>query len=242
MKLSVLGYNTYNVPWGYQDIRTILFWCIMKTDAEIICLQEVFSKYSQDEIKEFCRQSKRWTCYFANDSCKVGKITPFFHAGSGLAILVKDTVLVTGPPYTEAFQAYGGVDSLVNKGFLVIPCQKDSVNFQIVNTHFQSDISEFKPYYKSYKHLREYQEAQIANCMERLPCPIIVGDFNLNEFMHLHRFEKNAEVTHPKSGQHLDHCLTTVSKKDRFKKVDLHYFRDVCYSDHIPVLYELTIL
>jgi endonuclease/exonuclease/phosphatase family metal-dependent hydrolase len=134
-----------------------------------------------------------------------------------------------------------GVDSLVRKGFMVVHCRKNGKEFQVVNTHFQSDMTEI-PYCRlRYNETRLKQEKQLYQTVRHLSCPIVVGDFNTEEFMYFECLEKGHRWTYKDTGERLDSCLRTYQHKQAFEKANSQYFYDVRFSDHIPVLFTLKV-
>jgi endonuclease/exonuclease/phosphatase family metal-dependent hydrolase len=135
-----------------------------------------------------------------------------------------------------------GVDSLVRKGFMVLQCKKEGKLFQIVNTHFQSDMTEV-PYWRiRYNETRLKQEKQLYQTVRHLSCPIVLGDFNTEEFMYFECLEKGHRWTYKSTGERLDSCLRTFQDKHKFQKVDSIYHYTVNFSDHIPVLFRLDVV
>jgi endonuclease/exonuclease/phosphatase family metal-dependent hydrolase len=242
MLVNVGTYNVFGMPWGSKQLRSILLWTFLQSRCEIMCLQEVWSKAHQELIKDLCRESGTWTCYFPYSNIhRLGRWTSRFHSGSGLCILVKNTVEVIDELEGHTFILSKGVDSLVRKGFMVVHCRKNGKEFQVVNTHFQSDMTEI-PYWRlRYNETRLKQEKQLYQTVRHLSCPIVVGDFNTEEFMYFECLEKGHRWTYKDTGERLDSCLRTYQHKQAFEKANSQYFYDVRFSDHIPVLFTLKV-
>ncbi len=242
MNLLVGTYNVFGMPWGSKDLRSILLWIFLQSDAEIMCLQEVWSKQQQCLIRKLCEDSKTWSCYFPYSNIhRLGKWTERFHSGSGLCILVKHTVEVVDEVEGHTYILYKGIDGLVRKGFMILPCKKEGKLFQIVNTHFQSDMTEIPFWRLRYNETRLKQEKQLYQTVRHLSCPIVLGDFNTEEFMYFECLEKGHRWTYKDTGERLDSCLRTFQDKDKFKKVDSFYHYNLKFSDHIPVLFKLEV-
>jgi endonuclease/exonuclease/phosphatase family metal-dependent hydrolase len=243
MILNVGTYNVFGMPWGSKHLHSIILWIFFQSNAEIFCLQEVWSRHHQELIQRLCRESRTWSCYFPyHNSHKLGQWTQRFHSGSGLCILVKNTVDVLEEPECHTFIVMKGVDSFVRKGFMILQCKKDDVQFQVVNTHFQSDMTEI-PYWRvRYNETRLKQEKQLFQTVRHLTCPIVVGDLNTEEFMYFECLEKTHAYTFVDTRERLDTCLRSHIHKDLFKKLQAQYLYDIRYSDHIPVLFRLDIV
>ena len=242
MNLLVGTYNVFGMPWGSKDLQSILLWIFLQSGAEIMCLQEVWSKQQQILIRKLCEDSKTWSCYFPYSNIhRLGKWTDRFHSGSGLCILVKNTVDVVDEVEGHTYILYKGVDGLVRKGFMILPCRKEGKLFQIVNTHFQSDMTEIPFWRLRYNEIRLKQEKQLYQTVRHLSCPIVLGDFNTEEFMYFECLEKGHRWTYKDTGERLDSCLRTFQDKDKFKKLESFYHYNLRFSDHIPVLFQLQV-
>lgn len=242
MLLQIGTYNVWGMPWGSKHLRSILLWTFLQSTAEIMCLQEVWSKHQQQLIQQLCEESHTWTCHFPYSNIhKLGKWTDRFHSGSGLCILVKDTIEVTEELEGHTFIINKGIDSFVRKGFMILQCKKGDTSFQIVNTHFQSDMTEVPCWRIRYNETRLKQEKQLFQTVRHLSCPIVVGDFNTEEFMYFECLEKGHRWTYRDTGERLDSCLRSFQHKHCFEKLDSLYHYNVRYSDHIPVVFKLRI-
>ena len=242
MILQLGTYNIFGMPWGSKHLRSILLWIFLQSTAEIMCLQEVWSKQQQNLIKEMCQESRTWSCYFPYSNIhRLGKWTDRFHSGSGLCILLKNTIQVTEELEGHTYIISKGIDSWVRKGFMILHCQKEGKSFQIVNTHFQSDMTEIPFWRLRYNETRLKQEKQLYQTVRHLSCPIVIGDFNTEEFMYFECLEKGHRWTYKDTGERLDSCLRTFQDKDKFKKVDSFYHYNLRFSDHIPVLFKLEV-
>ncbi len=231
------------MPWGSKHLRSILLWIFLQSGAEIMCLQEVWSKDQQRLIEEMCHESHTWTCYFPYSNIhRLGKITSRFHSGSGLCILVKRTIEVVEELEGHTFILSKGVDTWVRKGFMILHCRKEGKDFQVVNTHFQSDMTEIPLYRIRYNETRLKQEKQLYHVVKNLSCPIVLGDFNTEEFMYFECLEKGHRWTYRDTGERLDSCLRAYCHKHSFDKIESMYHYNIRYSDHIPVLFSISII
>lgn len=242
MQLNVGTYNIFGMPWGSKHLRSILLWIFVQSGAEVMCLQEVWSLHQQTLIRDMCRESKSWSCYFPYSNIhRLGRLTSRFHSGSGLCILVKNTIDIVDELEGHTYILSKGLDSYVRKGFMILQCKKQSKTFQIVNTHFQSDMTEIPFWRIRYNETRLKQEKQLYQTVRHLSCPIVLGDFNTEEFMYFECLEKGHRWTYQETGERLDSCLRTFHDKHKFEKLDSHYHYTVNYSDHIPVIFNLKI-
>lgn len=242
MRINVGTYNVFGMPWGSRHLRSILLWIFLQSGTEVMCLQEVWSKQQQQMIKEVCEESKQWTCYFPYSNIhRLGKLTNRFASGSGLCILVKNTIQVTEELEAHTFILSKGLDAYVRKGFMIVHCRKDGKDFQVVNTHFQSDMTEIPLWRIRYNETRLKQEKQLYHVVKNLSCPIVLGDFNTEEFMYFECLEKGHRWTYTETGERLDSCLRTYTHKHVFEKVASQYQYGVRYSDHIPVSFTIEI-
>jgi endonuclease/exonuclease/phosphatase family metal-dependent hydrolase len=236
--LRILTYNVHGLPWIRCPIQSIFVWIKFQTHADIICLQEVFAKDLEPQIHA-CASKYGWVAYFADALPCWGKSVLQFHRPSGLCILVKSSIPVTKPPVFTPFLSAGGVDALVTKGILALEIEVHQKKIDIVNTHFQSDFTEFPCCRISYSEIRQHQEQQLAALVHYLPFPIICGDFNQDSFLYFTSIDSKKHCTFPQTGEHLDHLLVPTTKS--LPKTNITYFESVSLSDHIPVLFELDI-
>ena len=242
MSINVGTYNVFGMPWGSKHLRSILLWIFLQSGTEIMCLQEVWSKQHQEIIKQLCHESHTWSCYFPYSNIhKLGNYTNQFHSGSGLCILVKNTIEVVEELEDHSYILSKGVDSLVRKGFMILHCKKGEKKFQIVNTHFQSDMTEIPCWRLRYNEVRLKQEKQLYQTVSHLSCPIVLGDFNTEEFMYFECLEKGHRWTYRDTGERLDSCLRGFQYKEKFRKIKSFYHYTISYSDHIPVVFQLEL-
>ncbi len=241
MNLRVLTYNVFGMPWGLASIETVLLWAFYKTDAEILCLQEVFSKEHISRIREICSQSSSvWNCWFpVTEPTCLSRWTSYFDSPSGLCILTKKEITILSEPYFEPFEQVASVDRFVRKGFLHLMCEKEKQPFHILTVHFQSDFTECG-YRIRYQDIRIQQEIQLYKYMKELENAVVVGDFNMNRFYHFHFVNLRRESTFRQTGESLDHCLTL--EKNTVDSKQSTYFHEIKLSDHTPVLFCLRFL
>jgi exonuclease III len=241
MSLHLLTYNIFGMPWGCKNIESVLLWCFYKTDAEILCFQEVFSEEHKQKIMDICsKQESSWNCWFPSvDPTCLSRITSFFELPSGLCILTKKSIKIIGDPYFEEFQDSKSLDRFVRKGFFHLSCSKENHYFDIITLHFQSDFTECQLRIR-YQDIRIQQELQLFRYVKDLKNAIVVGDFNTQRLYHFQFVNSNRQSTFPQTGESLDHCL--VLPNSPVSCSTCKYFHAVHFSDHTPVLFHLKLL
>lgn len=242
MNLKVLTYNVFGMPWSYSSIESILLWSLYKTDAEILCFQEVFSDEHKQKLQEICsREDSQWNCWFPNaePSC-LSRWFRSFESPSGLCIITKKHIKVLSEPYFEPFEQVSSVDSFIRKGFFHLHCEKENYPFHILTVHFQSDFTELHCYRIEHQDIRIQQEIQVFQYVNQLDQAIVVGDFNTCRFYHFSFVNSYREPTFPQTGESLDHCLTL--RPSSIQSETVTYFHSVKLSDHTPVLFQLRFL
>jgi endonuclease/exonuclease/phosphatase family metal-dependent hydrolase len=239
MNLRVLTYNVFGMPWGLQSIESILLWALYDTDAEVLCLQEVFSQTHVQTIQRFCAMPRnRWTCWFptAEPTC-LSKLTSYFSSSSGLCILMKKQIHLLSEPYFEPFEKASNVDRWVRKGFFHLSCEKEGIPFHLITTHFQSDFTECKCRIQ-YSDVRLLQEWQLFQYCKSLSNLILVGDFNMSHFRWFKPVNSRLEPTLQHTEESIDHCLS-LQKGSVISCNAVTYHHEIELSDHIPVVFEL---
>lgn len=238
MNLKVLTYNVFGMPWGNKNIESLLLWCLYKTDAEILCFQEVFSKEHRRVIEEFCqREGSQWNCWFpTTPSTFLSQWFSLFECISGLCVLTKKSIEILEEPVFVPFKVSASVDRFVKKGFFHLICKKDGDLFHLITTHFQSDFTECGCRIR-YPSERILQEIELFAYTKHLPQLIVLGDFNSSRFYHFHFVNSPRQRTFRETGESLDHCL--VLRDSKILCEQAKYFHQVTLSDHTPVLFHL---
>lgn len=236
MNISILSYNIWGMPWGCRNIHELLLWIFCKSGAEIICLQEVFSKSCRLIIQEKARAAQ-WQVFFPEDPCWAGACINSFHSGSGLCILVKSTVEVLEEiPFVAFYHVESYVEKLVSKGYFGVVLQKEGVSFSIINTHLISDVTECSPFRIAHGHGRRLQEKQLIEGATNLKDPmLVVGDLNQEEHHYFHRMYPDEDYTFPNTLEQLDHVVCLPRDQSLFEVKEVCFFQDIVYSDHIPL-------
>lgn len=240
MRLSVVSYNIQGLPWIQCPIHSILTWIKIKLNPDIICLQEVFSQKLCSTIVDSCG-SLNYDAYFPeNMSTFLQRLVGFVNP-SGLCTLVRSDFFEKTSPIFKEYESCDGVDSFVRKGFFLLNLQKQAKNFQIINTHLQSDFTEFSSFRINYHDVRNLQENQLYQKIKLYPFPLLFGDFNRSHFHYFEKFNKEFHITFPQTGEQLDFMLIHKTISHLIKNRKTFYFDEINVSDHIPVLFHFDI-
>lgn len=238
MYIKILTYNIHGLPWCGTDIEGIANWIFTESGANIICLQESFSMDQRHTFQAEANKN-RWVSHFPNDRSWLGSCLRGLECGSGLSIFTHPSVHVHGIPVFEQFHISAGVDSLVKKGLFRIHCSIGSYNFNVINTHLQSDMTEIPNIRIQYNEVREAQQMQLYNAAAKLKNVFLVGDMNMQTFKWFDRPDPRHHITFAETGEHLDHLLVLHKESKNIKYISTEYFDDAHWSDHIPVLFSL---
>lgn len=241
MPLGLLTYNIRGLPWISCPIEAIFLWITWKVDCQICCLQEVFGKGLREKILALSK-SHNWIPIFPDqEPTSFGKRFLRFATPSGLCILVRPSIQILNIFPFVPFLSQSGLDRVVNKGFFAINIRFKGHILTILNTHFQSDFTEFPCFRIPYPAIRDLQESQLFHFVRQFQLPILVGDFNKNRFFFFDRFDPSDTITFPTTGEHLDHLLIPRSISTHFLSKKTTYFSDTLLSDHVPVLFEFDL-
>ena len=242
MQVKVLTYNIWGMPWGTNSIHEILLWIFCKSGAEVVCLQEVFSKHHRRIIQEKA-DAARWQAFFPKDPCFAGMCLNAYHSGSGLCILVNPYISVLQEiPFVAYDHVDAYVEKLVKKGFFGLRLEKKGVKFTICNTHMISDQTECSPLRIVHGHSRRFQEKQLVETTSLWERPVLIaGDLNQEEHHYLQRLYTHQDWTFLSTFEQLDHVVCLLKDSLRFTTKGLHFFQDIHYSDHIPLLVDVHI-
>ena len=238
MELNILTYNIHGMPWANTDMKKLFTWVFQQSNADIVCLQELWSIQDRKILQEFT-QVYGWKVSFPRDSCWVGSLLKGLDCGSGLAIAYKPFLEITEQPYFEPFPEAAGVDKFITKGFYAIKFKLKEKSFKVVNTHFQSDFTELPCCRINYPFSRRFQEFCIYKfCKEQTTPTLIIGDLNQEHCDFFQMLELNKHITFHETGEHLDH-ICILKGDSTFKLLSSTYFDTILYSDHIPVRFTL---
>ncbi len=241
MQIKILTYNIWGMPWGTKQIHEILLWIFCASGAEVVCLQEVFSKRHRDII-EAKAAAAHWQVFFPDDSCIAGMCLNAFHSGSGLCILVHPNLSVFHEiPFVPFANVEAYIEKVVKKGFFGLVLEKDGISFSILNTHMVADMTECYPLRIGHGHCRRFQEKQLVEAVRSLLSPVLIaGDFNQEEHHYLHRMYDRDDWTFPTTMEQLDHVVCLHQDRKAFRVDGVKFFQEINYSDHIPLRVDVT--
>jgi endonuclease/exonuclease/phosphatase family metal-dependent hydrolase len=235
MDLRVLTYNVHGLPWNRVPILPILAWIARRTSADIVCFQEVFQRKALTELSTYA------PVYGYRVLSPPEHVTSSCFANpSGLCTLVRRSIHITDWGFTPFTQS-AGLEQFIRKGIFRLECWKDTIRFDLFNTHFQSDVTEIPCLRIRHQQIRDAQESQLERLLSRCECPIVAGDFNQESFHTLERLDQTLHVTFPETEEHLDHILVYGPTRGRILHSKTVYLDDLQASDHIPVLTALRI-
>lgn len=173
--ISVLTYNIKKLPNILNNLN------YDNWDYDIICLQECFSNlFLLKEI--FLNKTKKYNFISPSSDIK-------YLIDSGLVILSKFPIKYIG---FETFKKKCSVDSLAEKGFLIVII-KDMI---VINTHLQCCYENNDNEQKNiqYLQLQQIKEYIIENNLTNINI-LLVGDFNMNIF-DINLFENFSKIYH----------------------------------------------
>ncbi len=196
----------------------------------------------QRHIFQAAAAIRKWSSFFPNDRCWLGSCLRGLECGSGLAIFTNPNIRVHKIPVFEPYFMSAGVDALVKKGHFRIQCDfGNSTPFTVINTHLQSDMTDIPGIRINYPEVRDIQQFQLYGAASKCESVVLVGDMNMQTFKWFSRPDPNHHITFPETGEHLDHLLLLRKEAKRIQHVDTEYFDDAPWSDHIPVLFSITL-
>ncbi len=243
MGLRIVTFNVHGLPWIQCPMRSILLWAAWQTECEVICFQEVFAKGVCDAIRTYAPQMG-YDCYFPTSIPCFAKSWLRFANPSGLCILVKQGIPVLQKGLLHTFEDCAGLDALAAKGVMGVQIRWRGEPVWILNTHFQADFAELPCCSLSYQEIRDRQEqtlvAVAGEWCKRGESVLFCGDYNQEWFELLDFWKLERAASFPSTGQHLDHILHRKHQRTRLQCKKVHFFTEVIFSDHIPVLYEFV--
>jgi exonuclease III len=212
------------------------------TNADIICLQEVWSESMKQEItdaflaKNFHIALPPWRKNYV------------FGENSGLITMSKYPII------SQTFIPFSNPSStcrLFNKGVQYCHIRVPNSNPQrssvlnIANTHLQASFTNYSSYLDFHVTTKEQLNTIINECP--FESCLIVGDLNLtrdqlDEFVKneskIEYFGENKEVTFPDQSVRLDYflLLTKLSQTSNIENVENKTDSDVELSDHFPIV------
>ena len=233
MAVNFLTYNIHGLPWNRINVKGIADWIFRVSGSEAVCLQEVFSKTHRNYLVQRA-ESEGWSALYPEGDATC---IPGLECGSGLLTLLHPRLTVIGEPTFKPFKVVNGVDRFVSKGYFKVDISTGLHNFQLFNTHMQSDVTEFWCYRLNYVATRSEQEKQLFLAATKEECPLILGDTNTCCFQYFHKVDPTFNITFPGTGEHLDHLLVLERDANKLEYATTIYHVNVPWSDHIPVDY-----
>jgi exonuclease III len=234
MAVNLLTYNTHGLPWNRVKMPEIANWIFGLSNADVVCLQEVFSKKDREYLV-YRTEEEGWVALFPDD---LGCI-PGLECSSGLMILVRPNLTIVGEPVFQPFKTCNGVDRFVSKGYFKVTLSNNLHEFQLFNTHMQSDVTEFWCRRLNYVWARCEQEKELFLEASKEELPVILGDINTNRFEYFVPVDPDFHITFPGTGEHLDHLLILDKDMHKIDYAPTVYHMNVPWSDHIPVVYQV---
>lgn len=213
------------------------------TDADIICLQEVWGETMKQEISD-AFLAKNY--YVALPHWRKNYI---FGENSGLVTISKYPIISqTFLPFTNP----RGICRLFNKGVQYCHIRiSNSKELNIANTHLQASFTK-RSYYLDFQKTTKEQLTTIINNCPYETC-LLIGDLNLkkenlDEFINneskIQYFGENSEVTYPDCNSRFDYILK-ITKLENKQVITYNITNEteshIGLSDHFPIISEFTL-
>ena len=130
----------------------------------------------------------------------------------------------------------------MSKGYFILTLAYQGKVLNIVNTHLQSDFTEFDFCRINYLKVRKFQEFELYASLAKNPnTTLILGDMNMSIFKWFERVDPYDHITFPETEEHLDHLVCMKCHVEEIKHQKTEFFDSVMLSDHIPVVFELEL-
>lgn len=237
MDLQLITYNINGLPWIRTPIQSIVPWIVRS--GNLVALQEIWTNHA-DWAAAFAAHG--WS--FIRPSREHHFATLF---GSGLAFAWPTGRWTLREARQYPFLDRTMFDIFATKGWfqleLVDALTQNS--FRIANTHMQSDVDYIERFTHPHVHnVRMRQARQLVAALKLQPQKptLIVGDINTEKcpFAEPYTFlvsDKNP--TYPSLSHCLDHCAALPT--DEWILKNHRVAEEVDYSDHCPVLWNLSL-
>jgi hypothetical protein len=237
MDLRLTSYNVNGLPWIRTPIQSIVPWIVRS--GNLVALQEIWTNHSD------------WAAAFAAHGWNFIRPSREHHFatlfGSGLAFAWPSGRWTLREARQYPFLDRTITDLFATKSWfqldLVDPLTQTP--FRIVNTHMQSDVDCIERFTHPHVHNVRMRQARQLVASLRLQSPrstLIVGDINTERcpFASPYQFLGTDKApTYPPMSRCLDHCATLPT--DRWILKEHRVCAEVDYSDHCPVLWNLTL-
>lgn len=226
-------YNHTNYLNISKYIRTLFL-----NDIDVVCLQELWSK---DIYNLIVNNLKDLNLYIAQPPTNLKYCVG---ENSGLVTISKYPIVVSD------YQKYDNLNftcNFTNKGLHFVVIDNNDEYVPIINTHLQSSYCKFNFDYQDtaiqqLNSIRNYiNDKNISNCL-------ILGDLNLNpqhikEFINdnaniIIPYDYQKSITYPDNNELLDYFL--LYNMFTNKKLVYYVFDDIFYSDHFPIMLDIS--
>lgn len=185
--LKIISYNISALPKWFnlngnplKRIEEIID-LLIKNDADVICLQEVFDIKIKNRIAQ---ELLKYDFHYKPSNS-------MFYLSSGLMILSKYNIISKG---FEAYNNYSGEDSFSEKGILFITIEINNTVYTIINTHLNANAI-FSLYRRCIK-TREKQMDQLLKFVKNSNRDniLLCGDFNIDLYDYQTMFYKITNI------------------------------------------------
>ena len=244
--LKIVSYNidglfAHYIHLNYINISKYIRYLLLEDNVDIICLQEVWEKSILNMIKKNLNDID---LYYAQPPTN---LKYYIGEHTGLLIISK---------YPIIYQDYYKYDllnftcSFTNKGLQFVKVLFNNKEYNIVNTHLQSSFNKCG---LMYQNTAENQLNQIIDYIKgnNVEKCLIIGDLNLHTPFIKNILKKNDKlsikynydnlITFPdgNSSEQLDYFLDYNNIMSN-KKINYSVKSDIYYSDHYPIMINIT--
>jgi hypothetical protein len=235
MDLRLVSYNVNGLPWNSPPIHSIVAWIVQ--NSNLAAIQEIWINHAE------------WAAAFATHGWSFLRPSREHHFatlfGSGLAFAWPTGRWRLQDARQYPFLDRTIVDMFATKSWFQLELIDPLSNrpFRVINTHMQSDIDCIERFTHPHVHnVRLRQSRQLVASLkhqEQKPT-LIVGDINTERcpFVSYSFLQKDTTPTYPIISRILDHCVSRPEDEWILRE---HRVADVDWSDHRPVLWNLSL-
>lgn len=237
-------YHRYRYPKKNEARAVDIIAYLESTNADIICLQEVWGETMRQEITD-AFLAKNY--YVALPNWRKNYI---FGENSGLMTISKYPIITqTFIPFNNA----EGYCRMCNKGVQYCHIRVPNSNsltskvLNIANTHLQASFRE----YSSYLDYHEIAKEQLSIIINECPYEwcLLTGDLNLQKDQltnfirnesNIRYFGENIDVSFPDYNDRLDYSLliSKIAIKNKITNIKNSTESNISLSDHFPIITE----